>query len=111
MGVAIAGISPAAAADVQEQFTFTASDGVELRATVTGTDSLEPRPTLVEFSPYGRNSGTLAVGSDYNRLLVQIRGTGDSDGQTKCSASPRRAISAPSRRDFHDAGDEQKPCR
>src|SRR6266576_2898415 len=34
-----------------------------------------------EFSPYGRNSGTFAPGPDYNSLLVQIRGTGDSDGR------------------------------
>jgi hypothetical protein len=80
--LAVAGTSsPASAADpTQQQVTFTASDGVELRATLTGTDSIEPRPTLVEFSPYGRNSGTLTVGPAYNTLLVQIRGTGDSDG-------------------------------
>src|SRR5687768_2181131 len=79
--VAAGAITPAwAATPIQEKFTFTASDGVELRATVTGTDSIEPRPTLVEFSPYGRNSGTLAVGPEFNTLLVQLRGTGDSDG-------------------------------
>jgi len=74
---------PAVAAEpapVQQQFTITASDGVELRATLTGTEAIAPRPTVVEFSPYGRNSGTLAVGPAYNTLLVQIRGTGDSDG-------------------------------
>ena len=38
-------------------------------------------------------------------------GTGDNCGQTKCSPSPRLAISSPNRRDFHDAGEEQKPCR
>jgi uncharacterized protein len=82
LGAGVAGAtSPAsAAASVQQQFTFTASDGVELRATVTGTDSIASRPTLVEFSPYGRNSGTLAVGPEFNTLLVQLRGTGDSDG-------------------------------
>lgn len=82
IGTAVAAVpSPASAATpVQESFTVTASDGVELRATVTGTDTIESRPTLVEFSPYGRNSGTLAVGPDYNTLLVQLRGTGDSDG-------------------------------
>jgi predicted acyl esterase len=82
LGAGVAGVtSPASAATpIQQKFTFTASDGVELQATVTGTDSIEPRPTLVEFSPYGRNSGTLAVGPEFNTLLVQIRGTGDSDG-------------------------------
>jgi predicted acyl esterase len=80
-GVVAGATSPTSAATpVQQQFTFTASDGVELRATVTGTDSIASRPTLVEFSPYGRNSGTLAVGPEFNTLLVQLRGTGDSDG-------------------------------
>ena len=52
LGTALAGAtSPAAAASpVQQQFTVTASDGVELRATVTGTDSIEPRPTLDDFN-------------------------------------------------------------
>ncbi|MFL6090331.1 MAG: CocE/NonD family hydrolase [Aeromicrobium sp.] len=70
--------SPAAAGE--QQFSFTASDGVQLRAAVTGSDPLAARPTVVEFSPYGRNSGTLAVGPAFNTLLVQIRGTGDSNG-------------------------------
>jgi hypothetical protein len=41
---------------------------------------MKARPTIVEFSPYGRNSGTLDPGAGFNFLLVQIRGTGDSDG-------------------------------
>ncbi|HJR90164.1 MAG TPA: CocE/NonD family hydrolase [Aeromicrobium sp.] len=81
---AILGVAgtPAAAAEtvVHQQFTVVASDGVELQATLTGSGSIAPRPTVVEFSPYGRNAGTLAVGPEYNTLLVQIRGTGDSDG-------------------------------
>jgi predicted acyl esterase len=36
---------------------------------------------IVEFSPYGRGSGTTQDGPAYNYLLVQIRGTGDSDGR------------------------------
>jgi predicted acyl esterase len=74
---------PAAADDaaVQESVRFTASDGVELQTTLTAAGTIAARPTVVEFSPYGRNSGTLEVGPDYNPLLVQIRGTGDSDGQ------------------------------
>ena len=67
--------------EVSQSVRFAASDGVELQTTVTGSGSLAPRPTVVEFSPYGRNSGTLEVGPDFNTLLVQIRGTGDSDGQ------------------------------
>ena len=38
------------------------------------------RPTVVEFSPYGNDSRSAAVSDAYNFLLVQIRGTGDSDG-------------------------------
>lgn len=72
--------SASAATSAQQEFTFTASDGVDLRATLTGSDGIAARPTVVEFSPYGRNSGTLDIGADYNTLLVQIRGTGDSDG-------------------------------
>jgi predicted acyl esterase len=34
----------------------------------------------VEFSAYGRGTATFEGGPDYNHLLVQIRGTGDSDG-------------------------------
>jgi hypothetical protein len=60
---------------------FTASDGVELRATLTGVAPLEPRPVIVELNPYGRDSGTLDPGPAYNFLLVQIRGTGDSHGR------------------------------
>lgn len=59
---------------------FTAADGVELQTTLTSTGPVEAKPTVVEFSPYGDNTQTLTVGPDYNYLLVQIRGTGDSDG-------------------------------
>ena len=76
-------VSPASAADpapVVVQERFTAADGVELQTTLTSAGPVQAKPTVVEFSPYGRNTQTLAVGSDYNFLLVQIRGTGDSDG-------------------------------
>lgn len=63
------------------QQRFTASDGVEIQTTLTSPGAVQPRPTVVEFSPYGRDSGTLVVGPEYNTLLVQIRGTGDSDGR------------------------------
>jgi predicted acyl esterase len=76
----LSGTPAVAATTQQQQFTVTASDGVELRVTVTGAAPLEARPTVVEFSPYGRDSGTLAVGPQFNTALVQIRGTGDSDG-------------------------------
>src|SRR4051794_1107680 len=75
------GCSPASAAPVSRDVRFTADDGVSLQTTIRGEASLAPRPTIVEFSPYGRNSGTLDVGPSFNFLLVQIRGTGDSDGK------------------------------
>lgn len=67
-------------APVVVQQRFTTSDGVELQTTLTSTGPVAARPTVVEFSPYGRGSETLDVSADYNFLLVQIRGTGDSDG-------------------------------
>ncbi|WP_310964778.1 CocE/NonD family hydrolase [Nocardioides terrisoli] len=70
-----------AAGPVSQSLRFTTSDGVSLAATLTGQSPLTSRPTVVEFSPYGRNSQTLTVGPNYNFLLVQDRGTGDSDGQ------------------------------
>src|SRR3954447_11247467 len=79
LGLAIAA-APASAATTSQNIRFTASDGVSLQTTVTGQAPLAPRPTVVEFSPYGRGSGTFTPGSDYNFVLVQIRGTGDSDG-------------------------------
>jgi predicted acyl esterase len=79
--IVLAFASPAQAAEVSQNIRFTASDGVSLQTTVTGEDPLSPRPVIVEFSPYGRASGTFHPGPDYNTLLVQIRGTGDSDGR------------------------------
>src|SRR4051794_36466992 len=78
---ALAAGAPARAAQTSTEIRFTASDGVSLQTTVTGTAPLAPRPVIVEFSPYGRDSGTYTPGPDYNFLLVQIRGTGDSDGR------------------------------
>jgi uncharacterized protein len=73
--------SPAGAAVVSQNQRFTASDGVSLQTTVSGEGPMAARPTIVEFSPYGRNSQSFAPGPEYNLLLVQIRGTGDSDGR------------------------------
>jgi hypothetical protein len=89
LGVAAAGLAalphpPATADPVPAPVTvdqrFTTSDGVELQTTLTSTGPVRARPTVVEFSPYGDGSSTLDVTPDYNYLLVQIRGTGDSDG-------------------------------
>jgi putative CocE/NonD family hydrolase len=79
--VLLVACAPARAAQVRKDTRFTASDGVSLQTTVTGASPLAPRPTIVEFSPYGRDSGSFAPGPGYNFLLVQIRGTGDSDGR------------------------------
>lgn len=80
--LALAAGTPATASAAEESRTerVAMSDGVELAATVSGAAPLAPRPTLVEFSPYGRGTGTLDAGPKFNHLLVQIRGTGDSDG-------------------------------
>ncbi len=61
--------------------TVTMPDGVALTATVTGQAPLSARPTIVEFSPYGPASGTAPVVPEFNYLLIQDRGTGDSPGQ------------------------------
>ena len=68
-------------AEVSESIRFQASDGVELQTTITGEAPLTSRPVIAEFSPYGRGSQTFRGGPAYNHLLVQSRGTGDSDGQ------------------------------
>jgi predicted acyl esterase len=84
LGAAVAVLmaaAPAAAETTSAAERFTTSDGVELQTTLTGAAPLAPRPVVVEFSPYGRDSGTLDPGPAYNSLLVQIRGTGDSDGR------------------------------
>jgi predicted acyl esterase len=81
LAAALVAAAPAAAAPVSRDVRFTASDGVSLQATVTGEAPLTARPTIVEFSPYGRNSETFDPSPAYNALLVQIRGTGDSDGR------------------------------
>lgn len=56
------------------------SDGVTLQATLTGPGGEQPRPTVVELSPYGDDSASMPAPEGWNQLLVQLRGTGDSDG-------------------------------
>lgn len=77
----VQGSGASADGPVSTDLAFAASDGVRLQTTITGQGPITARPTVVEFSPYGRNSGTLPLSPAYNSLLVQIRGTGDSDGQ------------------------------
>ena len=82
IALALLAAAPAAAqaAPTTAQERFVASDGVSLQATITGEAPLTARPLIVEFSPYGRNSGTFNAGPAYNHVLLQIRGTGDSNG-------------------------------
>jgi uncharacterized protein len=79
--MALGWASTASAATATLNTRVTMPDGVSLQATVTGQAPLAPRPLIVEFSPYGPGSGTTQDGPAYNYLLVQIRGTGDSDGR------------------------------
>lgn len=58
--------SPARAAQVSQDVRFTASDGVELLVRVGGDGPLQPRPVIVEFSPYGPACCRAYAGPDYN---------------------------------------------
>lgn len=78
---ASAGAGVADAAFVTKDLRVTTSDGVSLLAKVGGEGSLTPRPTIVEFGPYGQSCCTQYAGPDYNYLHVHIRGTGGSDGR------------------------------
>jgi putative CocE/NonD family hydrolase len=73
--------SPARAALVTQDIRFTASDGVELHATLGGEGSLAARPVIVEFSPYAPGCCPSYAGPDFNYIQVHIRGTGRSDGR------------------------------
>ncbi len=70
----------AGAAQTSQSLRFTASDGVSLAVTVYGEAPLTARPAVMEVSPYGNSSHTYDPPAAYNRILVQTRGTGDSDG-------------------------------
>ncbi|HWU20094.1 MAG TPA: hypothetical protein VN088_01105, partial [Nocardioides sp.] len=76
--------APPAGADtattVTETIRYTAPDGTSIKTVLTGEAPMAARPTVVEFTPYGAGGASYAVGPDYNYLLVEIRGTGDSDG-------------------------------
>ncbi|MGE4427455.1 MAG: CocE/NonD family hydrolase [Solirubrobacteraceae bacterium] len=73
--------APAHGAAASRVERFVASDGVSLRTTVTGEAPLSPRPTIVEFTPYGKDGAGIPDVPGFNRLTVEIRGTGDSDGR------------------------------
>jgi predicted acyl esterase len=72
--------SSASAAQTVEELSFEASDGVRLHATVSGEAPLQPRPLIVEYSPYGQGPGGPPVGPAFNYVQVHARGTGRSDG-------------------------------
>jgi len=84
------GSTPGAATLVTVPVTFTASDGAQLRAYVSGAGDFRPRPLIVEFSPYaptsfsGQFSAPAAFGNSfgpaYNYVEVNARGTGQSSG-------------------------------
>ncbi|RNL79562.1 CocE/NonD family hydrolase [Nocardioides marmorisolisilvae] len=73
-------MSSGSAATGDQKLRVTTSDGTSLAATLTTAGVDTPRPTVVEFTPYGESGATYSFSSDYNFLAVQDRGTGDSDG-------------------------------
>ena len=82
---AFAASSPLAATTspqlVTESLSFTASDGTVLHASVAGSGSLDPRPLVVEDSPYAPAVSALAwAGPQFNLVELQWRGTGVSGG-------------------------------
>ncbi|WP_232678166.1 CocE/NonD family hydrolase [Nocardioides sp. R-C-SC26] len=74
--------TPASQAEVRMRIAM--GDGVTLAATLDGASgapvALPARPTVVEFTPYGALGASYDVPGDYHYLVVQIRGTGDSNG-------------------------------
>lgn len=80
LGAWVTAATPASAATVSEVHRVRASDGVALRATVSGEGGVARRPTMVEFTPYGKMGATGADVPGFNRLIVELRGTGESDG-------------------------------
>ena len=96
-GVAFAAIAAslglatsAAAAETSQDVRFTASDGVSLQTTITGEAPLAPRPTIVEFSPYGRGSGDLR-----RRARPTTTCSSRSAGPATATAASTRSARAP----------------
>jgi putative CocE/NonD family hydrolase len=71
--------SAARAATVSQRVAV--SDGTQLQTTLTSADPAVRRPVVVEFTPYGRSGASFTPSTDFARLLVQVRGTGDSSGR------------------------------
>ena len=86
-----ASLAPAAATEPFSSsiLTYTADDGVALRAGLGWFGTLAPRPLIVEDSPYAPDVRTLGwAGDAFNYLELQWRGTGQSGGSLD-SAGPR----------------------
>ncbi|HVV74557.1 MAG TPA: CocE/NonD family hydrolase [Mycobacteriales bacterium] len=82
-GVLLAASPSGAAAPrfVSKSLSFRSSDGTMLHASVGGFGSLRPRPVIVEDSPYSPDVSSLTwLGTSYNYVELQWRGTGLSDG-------------------------------
>ena len=73
--------STAGAAEVSQVEQFRASDGAALNVIIRGEAPLTARPIAVEFSPYAPTDTMWKFGPAYNRVTVQVRGTGLSEGQ------------------------------
>ncbi|MGH2952191.1 MAG: hypothetical protein ACRDKX_09120, partial [Solirubrobacterales bacterium] len=78
LGIALAFFAvaapPASAQQAVQELQFRASDGVTLHATVSGAAPLEPRPLVVEYSPYGLGPGGPPLGPRFNYVQVHARG-------------------------------------
>lgn len=82
---AAGGAAPQELTFVTRPIQFTASDGAVLQAYLTSpTEDIRARSTIIEFTPYGQKSFEASVGTlfgpAYNYVLVNVRGTGASDG-------------------------------
>ena len=79
--LAVLAVTPrarAATIETRDMF-FTASDGVQLHATVGGPAPLTARPVIIEDSPYAPGV-SMPFGDAYNYVQLQWRGTGRSGG-------------------------------
>jgi predicted acyl esterase len=77
----LAATATAGAAEVSQTQSFQASDGKKLNVIIRGEAPLTARPIAVEFSPYAPTDTMWKFGPAYNRVTVQVRGTGLSEGQ------------------------------
>jgi hypothetical protein len=82
------------AAPVVIQQRVAASDGVELQTTLTSAGPVQAKPTVVEFSPYGRNTQTLTVGPDYNFSWSRSAAPATATGPSTRSARRARPTSS-----------------